>query len=55
MIIIIIDTPSCQEMYDLMSKAVKEALSEHGARLDMLLCVTVVENLEDVEKFTVRD
>ena len=38
-----------------MSKAVKEAMSEHGARLEMMLCVTVFEDLEEVSKYQVRD
>ena len=42
-------------MYNEMSKAVKEAMSEHGARLEMMLCVTVCEDLEEVAKYQVRD
>ena len=41
------DTPTCNELYNELSKAVKEALTDHGSRLDMLLCVTVTEDLEE--------
>lgn len=47
------ETEECQSLYNDMMNAVKESLSETGSKLDMLLCVTVCDNLEEVNKYEV--
>lgn len=50
----LLDTPSCNEFYENFNEAIKEALSDYGARLDMFVCVSITESLEEVEKFPVQ-